>query len=283
MFIRKSLRRYYDKWLAGARVINGLDHGLAKMNKIEHTYRLRANFYKWRAQAKAETRRALIEKKCAWFEQQRHKTTTKDCWFTWLEFIRQYKAAKRFMMRGNNGMDRNQLAQAMQKWRNVVAAERHKLFQDNIDELKRRQDDHKKAIERTNQEIDNEKNVKQHTISQMKSLSQRVMANFITRTIHMQAARGFYTWVDVTHNWNKKRRLIKKISNYWAKTDTGRAFRHWSMIHYQEKQQGLKNDLDAVEQRRRALVRQGNLEEAEQERETERLEQELHDKRNTRD
>ena len=69
MFLRKSMRRYYDKWVAGARVINGLDHGLAKMNKVEHSFRLRANFYKWRSQAKAATRKELIDRKCAWFEQ----------------------------------------------------------------------------------------------------------------------------------------------------------------------------------------------------------------------
>ena len=66
----------------------------------------------------------------------------------------------------------------------------------------------------------------------MKSLSQKVMANFITRMTHMHSARGFYTWVDATHNWNKKNRLLKKITIYWAKTDTSKAFRRWANTSY---------------------------------------------------
>jgi hypothetical protein len=43
----------------------------------------------------------------------------------------------------------------------------------------------------------------------------------------MHVARGFYTWVDTTNNWNRKRRLLKKALVYWIKTDTAKAFRHW--------------------------------------------------------
>lgn len=54
------------------------------------------------------------------------------------------------------------------------------------------------------------------------------MANFITRATHMQVARGFFTWVDTTNNWNKKRRLLKMALVYWMKTDTANAFRKWA-------------------------------------------------------
>lgn len=62
----------------------------------------------------------------------------------------------------------------------------------------------------------------------MKSLGKKVMANFITRATHMKVARGFYTWVDATNNWNKKCRLLKMCIVYWSKTDTARAFRRWA-------------------------------------------------------
>lgn len=69
------------------------------------------------------------------------------------------------------------------------------------------------------------------------------MANFVTRATHMQVARGFYTWVDATCNWNKKRRLLRKALVYWMKTDTAKAFRHWAQTNYKIVELKLKDEL----------------------------------------
>lgn len=89
----------------------------------------------------------------------------------------------------------------------------------------------------------------------MKSLGKKVMANFITRATHMQVARGFYTWVDTTNNWNKKRRLLKKSMTYWIKNDTASAFRKWAQTNYKIVEVKLKLELDVKEQTRKTLVR----------------------------
>ena len=82
--------------------------------------------------------------------------------------------------------------------------------------------------------------MKQHTINQMKSLGKKVMANFITRATHMQVARGFYTWVDTTNSFNKRRRLLKKAIVYWMKNDTAKAFRRWAQTNYRIVETKLK-------------------------------------------
>jgi hypothetical protein len=109
----------------------------------------------------------------------------------------------------------------------------------------------------------------------MKSLGKKVMANFITRATHMQVARGFYTWVDTTNNWNKKRRLLKKALVYWMKNDTASSFRKWAQINYKIVEVKLKAELQVKEQTRKTLVRQGARELEEQELEETRLNNEL--------
>lgn len=104
------------------------------------------------------------------------------------------------------------------------------------------------------------RNVKQHTINQMKSLGKKVMANFVTRSTHMQVARGFYTWVDTTNLWNKKRRLLKKLLTYWIKCDTGKAFRKWAQLNYKIVEHKLKDEFVLKENTRKELVRQGERE-----------------------
>jgi hypothetical protein len=70
------------------------------------------------------------------------------------------------------------------------------------------------------------------------------MANFIARTIHMQTARGFYTWVDETHNWNRKRRIIRNAIIYWTKKSEAKAFRTWAENHHKRIEFELKQDFN---------------------------------------
>jgi len=82
----------------------------------------------------------------------------------------------------------------------------------------------------------------------MKSLGKKVMANFLARMVHMNVARGYYTWVDTTNLWNKKRRLLKKSLVYWCKSSTASAFRKWATTHYKKIEFKLKADLSIANQ-----------------------------------
>lgn len=77
----------------------------------------------------------------------------------------------------------------------------------------------------------------------MKDLSQRVMANFICRMVHMRMAQGFYTWLDSTHNDNKKRRLLRKLILFKCRKITGSAFRDWVDLCNHVKSNELQDEL----------------------------------------
>jgi len=51
------------------------------------------------------------------------------------------------------------------------------------------------------------------------------MANFISRTVHYNQAKGFYTWLDCLKDNNDKKRFLKATINYWLKNASGKAFR----------------------------------------------------------
>ena len=125
MISRKSLRRAYDKWIKGAEMRNGLERACDKMNKVEHTHKLRMAFYKYRAQAAAAKRAEYIESKCQSFAETRRKTQLKDFWITWTEYIRVFKLAQKFLNRANLGMDRGQRSRAFYKWRQLMVNEVH--------------------------------------------------------------------------------------------------------------------------------------------------------------
>ena len=84
------------------------------------------------------------------------------------------------------------------------------------------------------------------------------MANFITRMTHMQVARGFYTWMDATKNFNKKRRMVRKAIVYWMKIHLQRGFRNWADNAYAIKEQELRDLLEAKQRERREAIRLGN-------------------------
>jgi hypothetical protein len=92
----------------------------------------------------AVKRMEFINKKCDWFASQRDAVTKKDMWFTWLKYIRVYKLAKKFLLRSQNGINRNSCGSAFIRWKQMVHKQTQKLFEDNIKELLRRQMDHKR-------------------------------------------------------------------------------------------------------------------------------------------
>lgn len=100
-------RRCFIKWVIGYQRMCELDRAVQLTAKTEKRHRSRNNFLKFKAQCDAEKRKEFIDKKCEWFEQQRKSTTTKDCWCSWLMFIRRFKLAKKFLDRAQNGIHRN--------------------------------------------------------------------------------------------------------------------------------------------------------------------------------
>jgi len=47
MIVRKSLRRYYNKWVRGAEMLNGLERAVNITKKVELRHRARFGFKKW--------------------------------------------------------------------------------------------------------------------------------------------------------------------------------------------------------------------------------------------
>jgi len=54
------------------------------------------------------------------------------------------------------------------------------------------------------------------------------MANFISRFIHANIARGFYTWKENLQDFNCKRRMLRATLLYWIKNSQAKAFRTWA-------------------------------------------------------
>ena len=157
-------------------------------------------------------------------------------------------------------MDRNQKFNALATWKQAMANKTLEMYNANIGELKRRQHEHEKSIKKVENDILIAQNVKQHTINQMKSLGKKVMANFITRATHMQVAKGFYTWVDATGSFNKKRRLLKQTLVYWMKQNEARAFRKWANTNFKIAEAKLRIELKQKEDQRKNIQRQAKQE-----------------------
>ena len=111
-------------------------------------------------------------------------------------------------------MDRNSKSDAMAKWKKAEATRVQMIYEENIAELEKRQEEQGMEIKRKRKEIENDQSSKQRIVAKMKSLSQKVMANFITRSTYMQEAKGFYTWLDAVKQFNSKKRQMSAVLNH---------------------------------------------------------------------
>lgn len=109
-------------------------------------------------------------------------------WITWNEYIRIYKLASKFLNRAHKGMDRGQCSTAFYKWRQLMVNETHAEYDENIEELKNRQETQEIAIRKTKEELVECEGGKTKITAQTKSLSRKIMANFIARMVHMRMA-----------------------------------------------------------------------------------------------
>jgi len=87
----------------------------------------------------------------------------------------------------------------------------------------------------------------------MKSLSQKVMANFITRMINMNISRGFYVWLDEVKAHNRRKRSLTSVINHLSRLSIDLAFQKWANKSYQLKHAALAKDLAAKEAEKRRL------------------------------
>ena len=202
MFNRKSLRNYFDKWVGGALKIQGLDQAMEKLKKTERKHRLRNNFHKLRAQAKATRRGVHIQARCDWFDLTRKGNSLKECMATWKENVRKLKLARKFMQRAMNGVARNLTGAAFKKWKNVQATEIQMTFMEEAESMSATIQGQNLSIENKRKEIEAVKSGRVAIQAKSKSLSKKIMANYMCRMTQMQYGRGFYTWLENTREQN---------------------------------------------------------------------------------
>lgn len=80
------------------------------------------------------------------------------------------------------------------------------------------------------------------------------MANFIIRMTFMQAAKGFYTWLDAVKQFNTRRRFMKNVINHLSRLALSKAFKTWSEKSYAIKQGQLAKELGNKEAEKRKLI-----------------------------
>ena len=88
----------------------------------------------------------------------------------------------------------------------------------------------------------------------MQTQAHKIMANFISRSIHYQQAKGFFTWLENIREQNVKRKFLKTTMVYWMKNGQGKAFRTWVQFALKHKENELSNKLKTRENERRTLT-----------------------------
>lgn len=239
LFNRKSMRAYYERWVAGALYRQALDQAMVKLNKTEKKHRTRVNFAKFRAQAKAARRGEHIQARCDWLDLTRKGNSLRDCMATWKENVRKIKLGKKFLLRAIHGMERNDCGMAFKKWKNIHSTGIQMEFISEQENMQATIQDQELQIDRKKREIESCQSGKVAIVAKSKNLSKKVMANYMTRMTQMQLGRGFYTWLENTRDKNMKKRTLKKTLIYWSKKQLMSAFRTWAQNHYKSIQEGL--------------------------------------------
>jgi hypothetical protein len=90
----------------------------------------------------------------------------------------------------------------------------------------------------------------------MQSQAHKIMANFLSRQIHCNQAKGFYTWLDNLKDHKGKKRFLRNTINYWTKNSLAKGFRTWADHTLKNKEKELAEHLLRREGERRQLQRQ---------------------------
>lgn len=229
---RKLLRGFYDRWVKGTSRICDLENALVLNNKTCLKNKLRRNFYKWRGQAKAIKRGQNVTDRSQWMQQMKKKSILKDAFYELQLYTRQNQVAKKLLKRAILGVGRNFMHDAFTKWKSANANHVQEMHMEEIGELQNRQEEEKMEIKRIQKQIEEDQSSKTRIESKMKSLSQKVMANFITRMISMNMSKGFYTWLDEVKAHNRRRRALTSAINHLTRLSVDFAFQKWAKRSY---------------------------------------------------
>jgi hypothetical protein len=227
--------------------------------------RLRNNFYKWKSQARAKQRAENITQRCAWLVSVRAKNTLTDVFHEFRLFVRKMHTAKRFLKMAITGVERNAKADGFARWRAANQTHVETLHQEEITELKSRQVDQQAEIKRITRQIEIDNQGKARIVAQMKSLSQKVMANFVTRMQNVRISAGFYTWLEAVRQFNKRRRYLMAVMNHNKRFTVEDYFKIWAQNSYKIRQAELTRELAEKEAEKRRLIaeqKRSNLDQA---------------------
>jgi len=110
----------------------------------------------------------------------------------------------------------------------MCSVKRQRVFQENIEELNRRKEEHEEQISNFKKKIEKNESKQRHLQSKMQKQAHRIMGNFVVRMNNKQLATGFFKWSDVVNQENDKRRSMRKVLLYWQRRSTGSGFRRWA-------------------------------------------------------
>ena len=250
MFARKDMRAAYDKWKEGALKIQGMDNAATRLVKTEHKRRMRIWFQRLRANTRAKKREQNIESRCDWLTLTRHNHTLKDCWLGWKHHLRTTNLARKFMDRAMRGMARNSERDAFMKWKQCCAQTIQMAYMEDLEQLNNNIEEQKMEIKNKKKEVEACESGRMHITHQAKTLSNKVLANYMVRLKHAGMSKGFYTWLEVTKSQNQTRRDLKKMINYWMKNQLAMGFRTWVDIDHGNKKAELNKKLNKKEHER---------------------------------
>ena len=271
MLNRNLLRRKFAMWANSAQYIANIEESVFLTSKTFRRRRLRNAFNKYRRQVRLDKRQEYVHGKMLWFHNVRASKTLQTCLKDWRAFIKRWKAARTFLFRSVRGVDKSIANDAFTLWKNLVYHERRQAFLDNIAELQKRQGEHESQIAHLHKEIENNYSIQRHLNSKMQSQSHKIMANFISRYLHSQAAKGFYTWLDNMREWQHQQRFLRSAVLFWLKNQVGKGFRRWVEQTMKHKEQELERVFKHTESRRKTLTTQKDEEEREQNRQVKDL------------
>jgi len=263
MLNRNLLRRRFLIWANNANRIADLEDALFLSSKTMRRHKLRQGFQKFKKQVGEAKRVEYIDNKVDWFEAIRSRKAYENCFDAWKSYIRRYKMARKFLLRGIKGVDKQMANEAFSTWKGTVFKARKMVYMENIEELERRHEEHSLEVKKLNHQIEANESQNSHLVSKMKHLNHKIMANFIVRFTHMAVAKGFYTWLDSLKDFKAKRRFLRNTMLFWMKNQEQKAFRTWAENALKSKEQELSTRLQKKEGERRELVMLKESEEAE--------------------
>lgn len=117
MLNRIMMKKRFHQWVASTEYILNIDEGCARGAKLMEKIKLKNNFYRYRDQVQKCKRGEQVNKRMDWFTATRSQTLTSDLFQTWKLYVKQYKMAKKLLMRSANDLDKQLANEGFNKWK----------------------------------------------------------------------------------------------------------------------------------------------------------------------